>query len=90
MAEGEHVALLRQGVAAWNTWRRNNPNVRPVLDGASLCGADLHEADLGTANLFEADLRRANLFGANLRGADLSHSNLSGETWTMRTCVGQA
>jgi len=25
MANDEHVALLKQGVAAWNEWRAQNP-----------------------------------------------------------------
>jgi hypothetical protein len=36
MANDEHVALLKQGVAAWNAWRRDNPDVRPDFSGADL------------------------------------------------------
>src|SRR5215203_5352402 len=76
MAEGEHVALLKQGVAAWNQWRWSNPKIRPSLFGASLRGADLlwadlREADLSYATLFGAKLRGANLFSADLRQTDL-------------------
>jgi hypothetical protein len=49
MADDEHVALLKQGVAAWNAWRDENPDIRP----------DLSEADVGKANLHEANLRWA-------------------------------
>ena len=62
MANDEHVALLKQGVAAWNAWRDENPDIDP----------DLFEADLNGANLRGANLSRANLRGANLRGANLS------------------
>jgi len=68
MANDEHVAILKKGVAAWNAWRKENPNIRP----------DLYEADLPRANLHGANLFRANLFGADLRGADLSKANLNG------------
>src|SRR3954470_5824000 len=78
MAEGDHVARLRQGVEAWNQWRRRNPKSRPALVRARLRGTDLREMDLGDANLFEADLRHANLFGANLRGATLLWADLRG------------
>jgi hypothetical protein len=78
MAEGDQVARLRQGVEAWNQWRRRNPKIRPALVGARLRGADLRDMDLGNANLFEADLRHANLFGANLRGATLLWADLRG------------
>ena len=36
MANDEHVALLKQGVAAWNAWRDENPDIRPDLSGADL------------------------------------------------------
>ncbi len=67
MANEEHVALLKQGVAAWNSWRAENRDVQPDLSGA---------------NFSEANLRAANLSGANpsrgeqLGGADLEEANL--------------
>ena len=45
MANDEHVAMLKQGVDAWNAWRRENPHIRPDLLGADLSGADLRRAD---------------------------------------------
>jgi hypothetical protein len=33
MANEEHVALLKQGVDAWNAWRRGDPDVLPALSG---------------------------------------------------------
>jgi hypothetical protein len=44
MANDEHVALLKQGVDAWNAWRRYNPDIRPDLSEANLSGADLRRA----------------------------------------------
>ena len=41
MASDEHVALLKQGVTAWNEWRLKNPDTRPDLNGATLIGATL-------------------------------------------------
>jgi pentapeptide repeat protein len=88
MANDEHVALLKQGVAAWNAWRDKNPDIRPDLSGAdlskanlsgaNLSGADLSFADLYAANLCAAFLSKANLSGANLSGAYLFAANLSG------------
>ena len=69
MANEEHVALLKQGVEAWNTWRSENLNIRPDLGKA-----DLREAKLGKAPLeypFGVNLVQANLSGADLRGASL-------------------
>jgi len=72
MANEEHPARLKQGVAAWNQWREANPDIQPILTGA-----DLREADLTEAHLFETDLQGANLNMANLHGADLSGANLT-------------
>jgi len=78
MANDEHFAILKQGVAAWNEWRRENPDIRPDLSGANLVGADLSEADLVGADLTFADLSAANLHAADLLLADLRVANLSG------------
>ena len=39
MANDEHVALLKQGVATWNKWRDENATIRPDLSGANLARA---------------------------------------------------
>src|SRR3954468_21348549 len=98
MAE-EHVTLLKQGVEAWNAWRRECPETRPDLgradlrhldligadlSGANLCQADLRGADLGYASLIEAQLCGADLRRANLRGARLNGADLR------RTNLGEA
>jgi uncharacterized protein YjbI with pentapeptide repeats len=77
MANEEHVALLNQGVAAWDAWYHENANIPPDLSEAILGGADLSGVDLSGANLFMADLSGAILVKANLSGADLSGANLS-------------
>ena len=97
MANDEHVALLKQGVLAWNAWREKNPDIRPDLSEADLGGvylqwADLREAilvraNLSRAHLLETYLRRANLAGANLMwaclgGVDLREANLEGANLT--------
>lgn len=77
MANPEQVEmLLRDGVAAWNQWRKENRGVRPDLSEADLRGADLTEADLHWTNLSGADLRRADLHRADLRVADLHRVDL--------------
>jgi hypothetical protein len=81
MDHPNHVYVLKQGVEAWNNWRRLNPDVRPSLRGAylnglPLCRLDLRDTDLRFAFLFRADLRGADLRGALLIGADLIQANL--------------
>jgi uncharacterized protein YjbI with pentapeptide repeats len=78
MANDEHVALLKQGVAAWNAWRDKNRHIRPDLSGADLTGANLNSANLSGADLDGATLNRANLSEANLSGADLVLASLIG------------
>jgi hypothetical protein len=84
MANEEHLKIIRQGVNAWNEWRKKNPELQhPDLSEADLGRADLNNANLNGANLFyarlsEANLSEANLSKANLRCADLSGADLSG------------
>jgi uncharacterized protein YjbI with pentapeptide repeats len=49
MANDEHVAQLEKGVAAWNAWRTENPDIQPDLSGVDLGGATLSNADLSGA-----------------------------------------
>ncbi len=77
MADAEHLAALREGVAAWREWRAARPDVVPDLAGAPLVGVDLRGAALAGANLARAELRGANLVGAQLQGADLGDADLS-------------
>jgi len=58
MANPEHLAILKQGVAIWNNWRIENPGIKPDLSeadqlDADLFGADLHDAVLNGANFYQ-------------------------------------
>jgi len=59
MAKEEHVALLGQGVDAWNAWRRENPDVSPDLRKADLRWAKLQEANLDGSMKNEQPEQRA-------------------------------
>jgi hypothetical protein len=75
MPNDEHVALLRQGAAAWNAWRVERDEL-PELSRSGLRGLDLSGFDLSGADLRDADLR----------GADLRQSGTCPElVWTGRT-----
>lgn len=76
MANPEHLAKLKEGVEAWNQWRRENPDVTPRLEEVNLAGIDLCNADLYKADLSLTDLTAADANGANLKEAELLKSNL--------------
>ena len=69
------------GVEAWNTWRDQNPGVKPDLRhayllGCKLQGVNLSDCDLAGARMTEAFLYRANLDNASLDRATLQHVDL--------------
>ena len=87
MADRAQLRILKQGVEAWNNWRKEAPDTHRVdlsranLSGANLSMANLTKADLVRANLFMSNLTKGDLSGAhlteaNLIGADLSEANL--------------
>ncbi|MFO1433433.1 MAG: toll/interleukin-1 receptor domain-containing protein [Candidatus Competibacteraceae bacterium] len=85
MANPDHIALLRQSIHAWNTWRRVDSDSGIKLDlrwadlrWADLCGVVLSDADLRWANLTGAGLHWANLAGTDLHWADLHWASLTG------------
>ena len=76
----DHLAKINEGVAAWNDWRKANPDVGPELDEMVMVFGRrdfMTAADLRGAKLCVANLTHANLDGADLRRADLRRANLS-------------
>lgn len=88
MADQEHLQILKKGVATWNQWRKENPNITPYLRGADLMDEDYSNVDFSNAELSDADftfsiltgadLSNAILLGTNLPEAHLENVNLSG------------
>ena len=79
MANEEHLdIILKQGVEAWNQWRKEHPEIEPDLSEANCWGDDLRGANLSKTNLHQANLSKTDLTLANLSGANLSGANLSG------------
>lgn len=70
MSKIKHNEILKKGVAAWNHWRDDHPDLIPDLCGANLKEANLRGANLSSANLDFADLRNANLESAKLDEAN--------------------
>jgi uncharacterized protein YjbI with pentapeptide repeats len=80
--DSDPMEVLRQGVSAWNLWRKKYSNLRPNLQSANLNGMrlegiDLREADLSSAALQNCDLYKANLSSAKAVAARLQRSDLS-------------
>jgi hypothetical protein len=83
MANPEHLAKLREGVEAWNAWRKLNPSVTPDLVETNLSGCNLERIDFSGALLDSANLGKAKLVSAyfdhsRLRSADLSDALCGG------------
>src|ERR1044072_7810915 len=86
MANEEHLAIIKQGVEAWNRWRKEHPKIildlgRAVLNGAGITRARPRRAhfngyDVSSANLKETVLRFTNLSGAILENADFTGARL--------------
>jgi len=74
MANQEHLAILKQGIEVWNTWRREQTNVNPDLSWTNLS-----KADFSCANLSKTDFCGTDLSGADLRGAIINANDLG---WT--------
>lgn len=80
MANPEHLAILKQGVAVWNEWKSKTAE-RADLSGTALRGANLLAENLrvdktGVA-LFDMRCRGVDLVGANLSWADLDGAMLN-------------
>jgi uncharacterized protein YjbI with pentapeptide repeats len=74
MGNEDHIARLKNGVAAWNAWRDRNRNIRP-----NLSGADLSEADLSGAQLVDSDLTGPDLTGCLIYGISAWDLKLEGD-----------
>jgi hypothetical protein len=84
-ANVEHLKLLRKGVTAWNEWRKDNPDILPVLEQADIRGVNLSKANLSKVNLSLAILSEANLSKANLRETNLSKADFKDSTLAFTT-----
>lgn len=87
MANQKHLDILLSGMEAWNSWRKENPDITPDLSGihspsSDFSGYNLSNSDLTQANLSKASLQNANLQGALLMRIDLSAADLSGANIT--------
>lgn len=77
MANEEQLDILRQGVEAWNQWRKQSPDIEPDLSDSYLDNAKLVEFNFSKTNFYGSHLFRANFYGADLKKADLSYAFLN-------------
>jgi esterase/lipase superfamily enzyme/uncharacterized protein YjbI with pentapeptide repeats len=84
----EHLEKLSRGVAAWNRWRKANPNITPDLSGADLTTVSKSSKRIvrksrGTSigrkrfRTKTSNLSSINLSGAKLRRVNLEAVNLA-------------
>ena len=93
MADPDHVSKVKEGAAAWNRWREEEPDVLPDLGWANINGLDLDGAvfagavlklafckgcSLVSADFSGASMRGVNFEGCDLRGAVFRDANLEG------------
>lgn len=78
----KHVKILNRGKRYWNDWRRDEPQIRPILHNAAIGheirSQDFREIDFSWTGLAEADLTGADLTGANFFQAHLGRTVLKG------------
>ena len=51
MANADHISILKNGLEAWNSWRRKNRHIMPDLRNLDLSQAILREADFVGADI---------------------------------------
>ena len=86
-AKRDPLVLLRQGVHAWNLWRKKYSDLAPKLAGANLRNADLAGYDLRNLDLSQAKLQQADLYKADLSGAVLVKAKLAKADLSRATLV---
>lgn len=78
MADSDHVSKVKEGAAAWNRWRKEEPDVLPDLGWANINGLNLDGAVFAESVLKLAFCKRCSLVGADFSGANLHGVNLEG------------
>ena len=78
MADSNHVSKVKEGAAAWNKWRKEEPDVMPDLGWANLNGLNLDGAVFAKSTLKLAFCKGCSLVSADFSGASMRGVNLEG------------
>ena len=87
MANEEQLAILKQGVAAWNKWREENPDAKIDLSKKvlhrlpNLIGIDFCDADLSDSFFYGTDFTNAIFDRANVTHATFHDTILTNTYW---------
>ena len=73
----KHLNILKRGVTSWNTWRKKNPGIIPVLAGIELSHFDLDRIDLDQADLRGIKLSNINSRFSFYRLADMRYAYIN-------------
>jgi hypothetical protein len=72
MANEEQLKILRQGVKAWNEYRKENPFPQALQRWYEIYPDDIYAENRDAQEPIWIDLSRVDLYGVNLSGSDLS------------------
>ena len=73
----EHESILKTGVMSWNSWRYENPHIKPDLEFLDIRSTDLRGVDLSNAKINKGIFKYGKLTGSNFRGASLKEAEFS-------------
>jgi len=85
MSNEKHVEIIQQGVAVWNLWREENPEIEPDLSDVDLSAMKLNNANMDGTDLRRSNLKKTDLRGASLVRADLRSANINQASFNLGT-----
>lgn len=93
----QHTLWLYDGLSSWNAFRRDTPDLIPLLDGVQLPppGAptsldDPYDMSLHDLDLHNAQMRGARIDDVNLARSSFAHADLTGARLTGCSLIGSS
>ena len=78
----EYKALIIKGAAHWNTWRKKNPTIYPILDGIELIDLNLEKIDFSGVSFCNAVINRCKLTSSSFISARIYAASFQGNDFT--------